>query len=96
MAAQRALRVATPADARKKPKNLAEAIEFGTYREILVEQRRSIVSDLPNEKGPAKAALHRQLGLISKEIETLDAAATEGEGSVTADTADEAWDGSGY
>jgi hypothetical protein len=94
--APRSLRVATEADAPKKPKTLTEAIESGTYREILVAQRRSIVADLPNEKGPAKAALHRQLGLISKEIETLDAAQTEGEGSVAADTADEAWDGTGY
>jgi len=31
------------------------------------------VKSLPDEKGPAKAALHRQLSMISKEIETLTA-----------------------
>jgi len=47
---------------------------------------------LPNEKGPAKAALHRQLSLISKEIEALEMASTDSEGSVVASTDDDAWD----
>lgn len=50
---------------------LAEAIESGDYLQILLAQRREIVSDLPNEKGPAKAALHRQLSILSKDIEAL-------------------------
>lgn len=50
---------------------LAEAIESGDYLQILLAQRREIANDLPVEKGPAKAALHRQLSLLSKEIETL-------------------------
>lgn len=54
-----------------KPKTLSEAIATGTYLEVLVAQRNEIVADLPSEKGPAKAALHRQLALLSKEIETL-------------------------
>lgn len=85
---------APPAPA--KPKTLIEAIESGSYREILVAQRREIAAALPDEKGPAKAALHRQLSIISKEIETLDAADTDGEDSVVANTDDEAWDGTGY
>lgn len=78
-----------------KPKSLIEAIESGDYREILLAQRREIAEALPDEKGPAKAALHRQLSLISKEIETLEAAA-DSEGSVVASTDDETWDGTGY
>ncbi|MFJ6427522.1 hypothetical protein [Microbacterium maritypicum] len=39
--------------------------------QILLAQRREIANDLPDEKGPAKAALHRQLSLLSKEIEAL-------------------------
>lgn len=50
---------------------LAEAIESGDYLQILLAQRREIAMSLPDEKGPAKAALHRQLSLISKEIESL-------------------------
>lgn len=74
-----------------KPKTLGQAIESGTYLEILVAQRAEIVESLPEEKGPAKAALHRQLSLISKEIEALrvkDADDTEG----GADVDDEEFD----
>ena len=74
------LRAVTPDEkpaAPVKPKTLSEAIESGIYLEILQAQRRDIVSSLPEEKGPAKAALHRQLSLISKEIEALEAAASE-------------------
>lgn len=78
-----------------KPKTLAEAVETGDYREILLAQRREIVASLPGEKGPAKAALHRQLSLISKEIESIAIAAAM-DGSVVSDAADEAWDGTGY
>lgn len=55
----------------KRILSLGEAIEAGDYTEILLAQRREIVASLPEEKGPAKAALHRQLSLISKEIEAL-------------------------
>ncbi len=78
-----------------KVKSLAEAVESGDYREILLAQRREIVASLPNEKGPAKAALHRQLSTISKEIESLAIAASM-DGSVVSDADDEAWDGTGY
>ena len=87
------LRVATPDEkpVPAKPKTLSEAIEGGVYLEILYAQRRDIVSSLPEEKGPAKAALHRQLSLISKEIEALEAAA--GEEAAEHDVAeDEAFD----
>src|SRR5207244_830115 len=50
-----------------KQKTLLEAIEGGDYLEILEAQRRDVVASLPTEKGPAKAALHRQLSILSKE-----------------------------
>lgn len=56
---------------------LAEAIESGDYLQILLAQRREIAADLPDEKGPAKAALHRQLSLLSKEIEALQRGGAE-------------------
>ena len=67
------LRAVGDDEAPPKPKTLAEAIEGGNYLEILLAQRAEIVEDLPAEKGPAKAALHRQVSLLSKEIETLRA-----------------------
>lgn len=79
-----------------KAKTLADAVAGGDYLDILKAQRNEIVSSLPGEKGPAKAALHRQLSLISKEIQTLELAALTGAGSVVADTADAVWDGTGY
>lgn len=59
---------------RKKTQSLADAIAGGDYLEILEAQQREIATDLPNEKGPAKAAMHRQLALLSKEIQQLRAA----------------------
>lgn len=59
------------------PMTLAEAIESGNYLWILLAQRREIVRDLPEEKGPAKAAMHRQLSLLSKEIEALETRAQQ-------------------
>ncbi|WP_344013964.1 hypothetical protein [Microbacterium natoriense] len=65
---------------------LAEAIESGDYLSILLAQRREIAADLPDEKGPAKAALHRQLSLLSKEIEGLQRGDEEGaEGGANVD-----------
>ena len=95
--ATKRLRVATEADATPaKPKTLAEAVESGTYLEILEAQQREIASTVGEERGPAKAALHRQLALISKEIEQLRMAGADSDHSVVAQTDDEAWDGTGY
>ena len=79
-----------------KAKTLSEAVAGGDYLDILKAQRNEIVVSLPNEKGPAKAALHRQLSLISKEIQTLENAQLTGDGSVVAETDDAVWDGTGY
>ncbi|QMU97834.1 hypothetical protein FVO59_11925 [Microbacterium esteraromaticum] len=51
--------------------SLDEAIASGDYLQILQAQRRAMAESLPNEKGPALAALHRQLSIISKEIAAL-------------------------
>lgn len=72
--ADKRLRVATEADAKPaKPMTLGEAIESGTYVEILRAQRRQMVTDLSDANGPALAALHRQIALHSKEIAAIDA-----------------------
>lgn len=78
------LRVVQPDEKPPAPMTLLEATESGDYFQILLAQRREIVSDLPDEKGPAKAALHRQLSLISKEIEAIQARdRREGSGSAS-------------
>lgn len=86
------LRAVVPGEvpAPKKPMTLAEAIESGDYLEILLAQRRDIVVSLPEEKGPAKAAMHRQLSILSKEIEGLRAQAEE-EAEDAEARGDEAW-----
>lgn len=67
------LRAVEPGESAPAPiLTLSEAVESGDYLAILRAQRRDIVRSLPDEKGPAKAALHRQLSMISKEIETLE------------------------
>lgn len=74
-----AVRALLPDEVPVPPKilTLAEAIESGDYLQILLAQRREIAADLPDEKGPAKAALHRQLSLLSKEIEALQRGGAE-------------------
>lgn len=93
MPSKPSLRAVEPGETKppKKVLSLSEAIEAGDYLEILLAQRREIVVSLPDEKGPAKAALHRQLSLISKEIEALQTHAKE-EADDAAEIADEAWD----
>ncbi|MGN6589494.1 MAG: hypothetical protein ACTHKE_04305 [Sphingomicrobium sp.] len=71
---------------------MAEAVETGDYREILVAQRREIALSIPDEKGPAKAALHRQLSLIAKELEALEASAKQEAIENAGPAEDEAWD----
>ena len=87
------LRAVAPDEAPEKPKllTLAEAVEGGDYLQILLAQRREIASSIPDEKGPAKAALHRQLSIVSKEIEGLEARAEE-EAEDAEVVGDEEWD----
>lgn len=67
------LRAVGPGDAPAQPKilSLDEAVESGDYLQILLAQRREMVKALPDTKGPALAALHRQVSMVSKEIEAL-------------------------
>ena len=66
------LRAVSPEDRPSRPqKSLKEAVVGGDYLEILIAQRQEIAESIPLEKGPAKAALHRQLTLVAKEIESL-------------------------
>lgn len=67
------LRAVAPDETPEPPMilTLDEAIELGDYLEILRAQRRSIAAAIPEEKGPALAALHGKLSAISKEIEAL-------------------------
>ena len=72
------LRVATEADVKRiRVMTLSEAVEGGTYLEILIAQRRQMISDLREAKGPALAALHRQIALHSKEIDVLQVSAEQ-------------------
>lgn len=85
------LRVATAADAEKSsPKSLLEAVKGGDYREILVAQRLEIAKSIPDTSGPAKAALHRQLSLIAKDLQAMDASDQDGHDHGTPE--DEAFD----
>lgn len=75
-----------------KPLTLAEAVETGDHYQILVAQRRQIVVDMRDANGPAKAALHRQLSLLSKEIAAIDATDDDDEIGHAAKTPDDDWD----
>ena len=71
--------------------SLAAAIASGDLLQIMLATRRDIAADLPETQGPAKAALYRQLTLLSKEIEALLAKdAEDSEGG--ADVEDEEFD----
>lgn len=74
------LRVAAPDEkpAPAKKLSLVQAIETGTYEDILRAQRRDAVKSLATLNGPALAAMHRQIASLSKEIEGLEQAKTEG------------------
>lgn len=92
MATKTTLRVATEADVKPaKPLTLAEAVESGTYLQILEAQRRQMVRDVADTTGPALAALHRQIALHSKEIAALQVAAKE-EADESAEVADAPFD----
>lgn len=66
---------------KQKPLTLAQAVETGDYLKILIAQRHEIAEAIPDEKGPAKAALHRQLSIVAKEIEAIEAANARSEES---------------
>lgn len=59
------------------PMTLEQAIESGTYLDVLEAQRRQCAKDLKSAGGPAAAALHRQMFLLTERIEALRAEARE-------------------
>src|SRR5688572_7489179 len=77
----------------ERPKTLAEAAEGGDYLEILIAQRREMIREVSDVTGPAKAAMHRQIALHSKEIAALQAAVAE-EAAEGGEVADAAFDAS--
>lgn len=95
MAARKPLRAVAPDEKPEpkpaRPKTLAEAVDGENYLDILIAQRREMVRDVRDERGPAKAALHRQIALHSKEIAALQAAAKE-EVDESAEVADAPFD----
>lgn len=97
MASKPNLRTVKPGERPAKkaaPKTLVQAANDGDYRELLVAQRADIAMSLqnPETQGPARAALHRQLGLIARELRDMDAAAAE-EDAENASAPDQAWTG---
>lgn len=76
MAAKK-LRAVTAGEKPVAKLTLIQAVETGDYRTILIAQRREIATSLPEEHGPAKAAMHRQLSLIAKELAALDVVAKQ-------------------
>lgn len=75
-----------------KPLTLEQAVETGDYLKILIAQRREIAQAIPEEKGPAKAALHRQLSLVAKEIEAMEDKVKQEAIENGSPAEDEAWD----
>lgn len=93
-AARKPLRAVSPDEKPEltKPKSMIETVESGgTYLDILIAQRLEMMRDVKDVTGPAKAALHRQIALHSKEIAALQAAAKE-EAAEDGEVADEAFD----
>src|SRR4051794_17450267 len=96
MAARKAALTVVAPDAkapakRARPKTLAQAIESDDYLEILLAQRRELVRDVRSMSGAPKAAAHRQIALLSKEIAGLQAEKQQ-EADEDADVDDEPFD----
>lgn len=82
------------AEAPAEPLTLQQAVEIGDHYLILIAQRRELAAAIPDERGPAKAALHRQLGLVSKEISQIEAARKEAAEQDARATPDDSFDAS--
>ena len=77
MARKPALRAVEPGEKPAKVLTLEEAVATGDPLQIELAQRRDIVAKLKDAKGPAAAALHRQLSLTNDKIERLQAKADQ-------------------
>jgi hypothetical protein len=81
MAGKRTSLRAVKPDEKPSPQPIAsleDAIDRGTYLDQLIWQRKEAVRALPSLAGPALAAMHRQIAALGREIQTIEAAATEG------------------
>ena len=80
-----------------KPRNLTvtQAAKDGSHRELLQALRARVAAAVqsPNCPPVALAALSRQLVLLSKELERVDARAEDDAVGQAAMVPDEAWDG---
>lgn len=79
-----------------KPKTLSEAIESGTYLEILIAQRIDAVEGLAKTSGAPYVALHKTIRDLSKEIVQLEEierakGGEDAQGDAAAAAADEPW-----
>ncbi|WGL50650.1 hypothetical protein P5P86_11810 [Nocardioides sp. BP30] len=91
--AKRAIAIQGAPPKKKPVKSLVDAIEHGSYEDVLVWQRKEAVKSLATLGGPALAAMHRQIAQLSKEIESIRAAKTEGTDiGESADLPDEEYD----
>ena len=99
MAARKTLRVVVPDEKAepKRPCSILEAAEQGSRIEELRAMRRRIARAMDDPNTPARdlAALSRRQLEIGREVEAIVISEDE-EHSVVVQTADEAWDGSGY
>ena len=78
---------------KKPPRNIVEAADSGTSRDLLVAMRNRIAKTLDEPNCPARdqASLSRRLLEIRKEIESIDAAELQ-EAAESDEVADEAFD----
>jgi hypothetical protein len=93
----RRLRVVEPGEAAGKPRQLTvtEAAKDGSHRKLLQALRARVAAAVQSPSCPpvALAALSRQLVLLSKELERVDARAEADPIGEAAAVPDEAWDG---
>lgn len=77
-----------------KPKSLTDSIERGSRRDEIVALRVIVGKAIENPKtpAPALAALARQLVLLGKELESLDAAESRNDIADASEVRDETWD----
>jgi hypothetical protein len=93
----RRLRAVEPGETGEKPRKLSvvQAAADGSHRDLLVALSARVAAAVqsPNCPPVALAALSRQLQLLSKEIERIDARAEDDDIAAAAAVPDEAWDG---
>lgn len=88
------LRAVSPTErAPRKKLTVVQAAALNDHRELLIALKARIAQILqdPHVPAVAAAALSRQLSLISKELDVMDADPSEDAVAVAAGTPDEGW-----